>query len=127
MNPSPACTHRITADYQAAYPDPIRVRAGEPVTVSDRREQSEGHTWVWCTDARGKSGWVPQTYLEPHASGWIIPRDYDAAELSVQTGETVAVITTESGWCWATNAHGHSGWLPASHATPLPNPPDHMV
>jgi uncharacterized protein YgiM (DUF1202 family) len=65
MNPSPACTHRITADYQAAYPDPIRVRAGEPVTVSDRREQSEGHTWVWCTDARGKSGWVPQTYLEP--------------------------------------------------------------
>lgn len=121
---TPARPHRVTTSYQAQYPDPICVCAGEPVTVTGRTDTWEGYTWVWCTDARGKSGWVPQTYLEPRGDTWIIPRDYDAAELTARPGEIVTITTTESGWCWATNAAGHSGWIPAAHLTPLPDPPN---
>jgi uncharacterized protein YgiM (DUF1202 family) len=122
--PQPA---RVTTTYQAQYADPIHVRAGEPVEVSEKTDNWQGHTWVWCTDVRGKSGWVPQPYLIQRDRTWIVHRDYNAVELSVQAGETVQVAEAQSGWLWCTNAAGQAGWVPAANITLPANPPPDMV
>ena len=35
-----------------------------------------------------------------------------ARGLRVEKGETVTVLLMESGWGWATNESGQSGWVP---------------
>ena len=52
---------RATADHQPSYPNPLVVSAGEEVAVG--REDTEWVGWLWCTNAAGKSGWVPKTSL----------------------------------------------------------------
>ena len=53
-------TCRVVADYQAAYPEPIVVRAGEGLVVG--QEDLEYPGWIWCTDGSGKGGWVPDDW-----------------------------------------------------------------
>jgi hypothetical protein len=38
--------------------------------------------------------------------------DYTTAELPVRVGEMLTLHYEESGWYWATNAAGQSGWVP---------------
>ena len=45
----------------------------------------------------------------------VLQRDYTATELTVEEGETVTVLLMESGWGWATNESGQSGWVPLTH------------
>jgi hypothetical protein len=109
---------RVTADYRAQYSDPISVRAGEALEVSgreDRWDDKPDWVWLWCTDPRGKSGWMPQGYVELIGGQGRARRDYAATELSVSAGETVNAEQEESGWLWCTNQQGGSGWVPADH------------
>jgi len=46
----PQQTCRVVADYRAAYPDPIIVRAGDELIVGDGDPEYPG--WVWCTVER---------------------------------------------------------------------------
>jgi hypothetical protein len=107
----------------------IRLRAGDVVAVGRRDERWTD--WVWCTTPDGRAGWVPEAFLctEParcisgapavDLSGTGSPqrlatalRDYDASELTVQTGETVDVLEEVSGWLLC--RHGADvGWVPA--------------
>src|SRR5258706_3577950 len=67
---------RVTSAYSAQYTDPLIVRAGEPLIESARVEPWEDNPewmWVWCSDARGKSGWVPRDYI-PHDTPGAQPR-----------------------------------------------------
>jgi uncharacterized protein YgiM (DUF1202 family) len=88
------------------------VRAGEEVTVGHEDTQYPG--WIWCTDLRGKSGWVPKSILEFSFDGKAARpfEDYDATELTVARGDMVTVLREESGWLWCENAQEKRGWIP---------------
>ena len=104
---------RVITDYRSAYPDPIVLSVGDEVTVEDRKSEWSG--WVWCTTAKGKSGWVPEKYIQRNDSSGIALRDYDAAELSVAEGEELKIIDEESGWLRCQHEDGRLGWVPMEH------------
>src|SRR5512140_111719 len=88
----------VTADYESAYPNPIKLIAGDEVTITDR--ESEWAGWLWCTNTSGRSGWVPEKYVRRSGDRGVALRDYDATELTVARGERLHVLFEESGWCW---------------------------
>jgi len=105
---------RVVADYQAPYADPIQVDAGDEV-VMDRGKQTDIAGWVWCTNSKGKSGWVPTDYIEQIGEVAKMRREYNAIELTARVGETLTVHKSESDFYWATNQKGLQGWIPISH------------
>lgn len=115
---SPARTGQVTMSYAAQYADPIAVRAGEIVVVSDQidhwRDRLEW-VWIWCTGPDGRAGWVPDAYIERAGAHPTIRRDYDATELTVETGEEVIVKGEESGWLRCVTSRGAQGWIPAEN------------
>ena len=117
MDISSKTSLRVIADYQAPYPDPIQVNAGEKITI-DRNEKTDLVGWVWCTDQAGKSGWVPEAYIEHQGETGIMLNDYNAIELTIHIGEILTFHKAESGFFWVTNHAGQQGWVPASHVEP---------
>ncbi len=111
---------RVIIEYQTFYTDPISVNAGETITVSEKVDYWNGNpawVWVWCTDRRGKSGWVPRNCIDFAADGTtgVALYNYTARELSVTIGEVLTIEGEESGWLWTTNQQGRSGWVPRDH------------
>ena len=97
--------------YQAAYPESFVVRLGEALTAGEK--DSEWPGWVWCTNRRGESRWVPEAYLQRLDEKRIALRNYDATELTIRTGENLVASAEVGGWIWCTNQEGRSGWVPA--------------
>ncbi|HEX6555708.1 MAG TPA: SH3 domain-containing protein [Ktedonobacteraceae bacterium] len=111
---------RAIAGHQASYPDPISMEAGEIVDISEKVDEWNGNpnwVWIWCTDQRGKSGWVPKTWIDLNADGktGTARYDYAATELTVAVGDELVVEGEGSGWLWCTNRQGKSGWVPADN------------
>jgi uncharacterized protein YgiM (DUF1202 family) len=111
---------RVVKDYQAEFADPIAVDAGETFTVSEKTsawENNPAWIWVWCTDQRGKSGWVPQTIIQRKTDGQTgtAAAAYDARELTVSAGQELSIEQEESGWFWCRDQQGKRGWVPISH------------
>ena len=104
---------RVIEDYQAVYTDPLTISTGEELTIGER--DSEWPGWIWCTNGAGKGGWVPERGIEQRGEVGVARYDYSAAELSVRVGEELTLHAEESGWFWATNRAGRSGWVPAKH------------
>jgi hypothetical protein len=46
---------------------------------------------------------------------WHVVREFNAIELTVETGELLLVSLEESGFYWATNQNSESGWVPCTH------------
>lgn len=67
---------------------------------------------VYSASARGRSGWVPESWLRIGADTCTLLQDYDAVELSVSEGEVLAGSVVAEGWLWATDQHGQSSWVP---------------
>lgn len=112
----------VIKDYQAQYLDPISVQGGETLIVSEKVDYWNGNpewVWVWCTDQRGKSGWVPRGAIDFDANGTsgTARYDYTARELTVAVGDELVVGREESGWVWCTDQQEKSGWVPADHVT----------
>jgi GrpB-like predicted nucleotidyltransferase (UPF0157 family) len=105
----------VTASYEIAYKNPIRLKAGETVVVKKRETNAEWLGWVFCTDARGIDGWVSEKYLRENGNAAIVLQDYDATELAVQEGEVVKSYYEEFGWCWCRNQVGNKGWVPSKN------------
>jgi len=105
---------RVIADYQAPFPDPISVHAGDKVSIDDSKK-TDCHGWIWCTNQTGKSGWVPETYLDRHGNFGYLRCDYDAIELTVRVGEILTCHKEKSGFIWVTNRSGENGWVPSTH------------
>lgn len=103
---------RVIQAYQAPYTDPIRASAGEEVSV-DRARTTQIPGWLWCTNARGKSGWVPAAYLDQRGDTARLLCDYDALELTIQVGDRLICHKEESGFWWVTNQAGQNGWVPS--------------
>jgi len=78
---------RVIKPYQSPFSDPLVARKGE--RLSFERRQSEWEGWIWCTCAAGRSGWVPESWVEIKDGYCVLQRDYSAAELSVGIGETI--------------------------------------
>jgi uncharacterized protein YgiM (DUF1202 family) len=106
---------RVRAGYTAQYEDPIAFKSGEEVSVSDKRYNWEGHPWVWCTNQSGKSGWVPDEYVDTLGEKGVARIDYDAAELSVAADEEVLVVDETHGWLLCRRPSGQEGWVPAEN------------
>jgi hypothetical protein len=114
MSVNSVSTARVIADYQAPYPHPIVVVAGDEVRI-DSSKKTDWTGWVWCADRAGKSGWVPEAYIERHGDTGRMRCDYDAIELTVRVGELLTIHKAESGFLWATNQAGQDGWVPSTH------------
>lgn len=111
---------RVAKDYQAEFADPIAVEAGEVFTVSERTtawENNPSWIWVWCTDQREKSGWVPKKIIQMDTNSQMgtTYAAYNARELTVTTGQELIIKQEESGWFWCCNQQGKCGWVPISH------------
>jgi uncharacterized protein YgiM (DUF1202 family) len=108
---------RVVTDYQAPFPDPIRVKAGERVAIDpDKKTDIAG--WAWCTSRAGKSGWVPDVYVDRHDNTGNMRCDYDAVELTIHAGDILTVSKMESSFYWVTDRNGRQGWVPAAHVEP---------
>jgi uncharacterized protein YgiM (DUF1202 family) len=118
MSPGHDMLVRVNADYQAPFPDPIRIKAGEEVTV-DPEKATHISGWIWCTSCTGKSGWVPESYLDKRGTRGFMKCDYDAIELTVHVGELLTVHKLESRFYWATDGSGRQGWVPVEHVEPV--------
>ncbi len=101
---------RVIADWQVKDSDPLILRAGEGVTLGQHDTEWPG--WIWCINDAGKSGWVPEQYIEAHGSEGVARYDYTAVELAVNVGDELLVGQRLKGWAWCTNASGQSGWVP---------------
>ena len=109
LQTDPERTCRVAKGYQAEFPDAIAVEAGEAFTVSERTsawENNPAWIWVWCTDQRGKSGWVPKNIIQMDADGQTgtTPAAYNARELTVTAGQQLSI-----------DQQGRCGWVPLSH------------
>jgi uncharacterized protein YgiM (DUF1202 family) len=116
----------VIAPHTPKFTEFIKVKAGEIIAVG--KEDDEYPGWLWCTDSRGISNWVPKEFLKmeemskPSSSfqrklesrilsaAFLV--DYDATELTVQVGETVTVYSEQSGWLWCLTPSGNWGWIP---------------
>ena len=122
-SPEPARRCRVVKAYQAEFPDPIAVEAGETLAVHAEKistwEQNPAWIWLWCTDLRGKSGWTPKNVIQMDASGQsgTARVAYDARELTIAVGQELTIEREESGWLWCQDQQGRRGWVPISHVT----------
>lgn len=108
---------RVIQAYQSTNTDPILFEAGESVYISekvDRWNNNPEWIWVWCTDQRGKSGWVPQHILRRRmdTSMGIALERYIATELSANEGEELLAEQELNGWLWCVKCMGQAGWIP---------------
>lgn len=107
----PPLTARVKTEWKVMYFDPINVKAGDPVTLGKTDPEWPG--WQWCTNQQGKSGWVPISYIEMNDGSTGVMRDaFTAKELDIVVGEEVKLHKLESGWYWASNQKGATGWIP---------------
>jgi hypothetical protein len=114
MDIDPKSQLRVTADYQAPFPNPIRVKTGDVISL-DRTVETDIPGWVWGTDRAGVSGWVPESYIEPQGENGVMRCDYDAIELTIHVGDILTFHKAESGFYWVSDQAGRQGWVPASH------------
>ncbi len=60
-------TFTANADYEEKDSDPIKLTAGDEITVGLADRAWPG--WVWATDNNGNDGYVPEEILEPLGEG----------------------------------------------------------
>jgi hypothetical protein len=121
-NPEQRRSYRVKADYQASNSDPFGVTFGETFQVSEKTyawNGNPGWIWIWCTDQRGKQGWVPKNTITFNSNGrtGTARSSYTATELTVAVGEELVAYQEESGWVWCSNQQGNGGWVPLDSLT----------
>lgn len=102
----------VAVAHVAAYPDPVRARAGEVVELG--RLDPEHPGWRWCVGPDGREGWIHEVFCRPDGT---VQRDYDARELTAPAGAAVEVIERVGGWLWCRAEDGTLGWLPEKAVT----------
>jgi hypothetical protein len=108
---------RVVQEYHTRDAYPLTIASGALLTYG--RKDSRWPGWIWCINWEGKGGWVPENYLSIQGKNCIALRDYTSRELNLQVGEFLTLRDLESGWFWATDRSGRSGWVPASCIEPL--------
>ena len=98
------------ADYEEKDNDPIKLSAGDEVTVGPVDRAWPG--WVWAEDGRGRRGYVPEKILEPMGEGrFALIEDFDPSVLSVKRGDSLESLEQIDGWHWCRHESGAEGWV----------------
>ena len=110
---------KVIESHVTSDPNPIRFRAGDTLGVGHHDQVWQ--RYVWGTDQAGRSGWVPDEYLEIDADGHLATAlcDYDSTELTVGRKEILDVLDEVGGWYLCRTQSGMSGWIPSSSVEPL--------
>lgn len=108
----------VTETWKATYADPIRLNAGEPVYLTGRQDNWDGHIWLWARSAAGQEGWIPDSIVGQRETGLFAREDYSAAELSCQAGQVIAGEKETHGWVYCRSADGSVGWVPRRNLSP---------
>jgi hypothetical protein len=103
--------------------EPIRVAAGEQVTLGER--DTEWPQFAWTTKADGRGGWVPASLFDGASGAATALADYDTQELAADPGEYLQLHRELAAWWWAENAAGACGWIPARSIELLPEHEEH--
>ncbi|AOM39180.1 SH3 domain-containing protein [Xenorhabdus hominickii] len=104
----------VAYDYISAYPNPIKLQAGDIVSTS--HSDIEYPYWVWTTNSSDVSGWVPQQILHFIAPDTAICNEnYIAHELTVKSGEYLYLERLLNGWYWGYKKSGEAGWIPQEY------------
>lgn len=57
----------VIENWQATYADPIRLESGDPVYLTGRQDNWNGHIWLWARSVSGLEGWIrifaPRTWI----------------------------------------------------------------
>lgn len=109
----PRLVGKVISARETSYPDPLEVEEGEKVTVGQRDGEWTG--FLWCANPAGAGGWVPEDYIEQSGDVGVMRCDYTAKELTIMVGEELILHKSQSGWYWAANQDGKTGWVPADH------------
>jgi hypothetical protein len=101
---------RVLKSYITKYPDPIEVRTGDQVRLGKHDTEYPG--WIWATSlSTGRSGWIPEHFIQLEGDLARVRRDYSARELDVVEGDIVEVREEQLGWALVESSHGR-GWVP---------------
>jgi len=106
----------VIKNYVCAYPEPIETAPGDPLEIGKKDCEYPG--WIWVTTAKGRSGWIADSFVEidpSDSSKGRALRDYTAAELTVEVGCRLEVIMQQSAWIYARTEDGRVGWVPLDH------------
>ncbi len=110
---------RVIEAHVTSDPNPIRFRTGDTLGVG--HQDQVWKDYVWGTDQAGRSGWVPDEYLEisPDEHQATALRDYDSTELTVGRKQVLEVLDEVGGWYLCRNEAGMSGWVPGTSVEPV--------
>jgi len=105
--------YRVIDSHRNEFPQPIQLRCGDVVTVTDK-VSAAFPDWVFCMTApETPGGWVPNGILRLDGTSGYALEDYDASELDVDAGEVVDGLRVLGGWLWCRSRRsGRHGWLP---------------
>jgi hypothetical protein len=108
----------VIEDWTAAYSDPIRVSAGDPVKLNGREDIWDGHTWLWAESNDGKEGWIPDCIVSKGAHPKAT-ETYSATELTCRKGQSLKAEKRLHGWVWCSDQNGKQGWVPERNLNPF--------
>jgi hypothetical protein len=99
-----------SSDYEEKDRHPIKLAAGDEVTVGVADHAWPG--WVWATDRDGHDGYVPEEILEPLGEGrFAAINPYDPTVLTIKRGDRIESLRQIHGWHWCQNERGEQGWV----------------
>jgi hypothetical protein len=110
---------RVVEAHVTSDPNPIRFREGDTLGIGHHDQVWKDY--VWGTDQAGRSGWVPDSYLEVGADAHtaVARRDYDSTELTVGRKQVLEVLDEAGGWFLCRTEQGASGWVPSTSVEPV--------
>ena len=98
------------ADYEERDANPMRLQAGDEVTVGPVDRVWPG--WVWAVDGEERRGYVPEAILEPMGEGRFAAMEaFDPTVLTVKRGDELSSLRQIHGWHWCRNQAGNEGWV----------------
>jgi SH3-like domain-containing protein len=106
----------VISAHRTQYPNPIRFKAGDRVTVVKRDDEYPG--WIWTTVVSGHSAWAPEELLSVSGADAVALADYESTELNTEPDECVRVMFELLEWAWVENAAGREGWVPIKTLQP---------
>jgi hypothetical protein len=109
--------YRVIAPHRPGPGEPLVAREGDGLRFERRATEWEG--WLWCITGEGRSGWVPESWVEIAGETCLMRRDYDATELAVTAGDEVVGELTASGWIHVRHENGKAGWVPLRVLEPV--------
>lgn len=110
---------RVVEAHVTNDPNPVRFRTGDTLGIG--HHDQVWTQYVWATDQAGRSGWVPESYLEVQPGGQtaVALRDYDSTELTVGRKQVLEVLGEAGGWYLCRTETGASGWVPGTSVEPV--------